>query len=150
MLVFGLFAAQILAQNPALSSTVDGRRYKFNQLVELIMLKIIIICFIGLLSTQCHAGYLGSTTAIKMYGAGNIHFGVENGSKSNTCDNYGRSFKFDATTEAGKNMLSILLSASLAGKKVDLWFTDSTTPGTDQTNGCVTSTMATLTSIGLS
>ena len=84
------------------------------------MLKVfiaLVLCF----SIQCHAAYLGGATPSKMYGAGTILFGVDNEDSTKVCDYWGRSFKFDATTASGKNMLSILLSATLAGKKVDIW-----------------------------
>ncbi len=113
------------------------------------MLKILVV-LIGIMSSQCYAGYLGSSSPSKLFGASNIKFSVDNEDTSNTCNYYGRSFAFDATTDAGKNMLSILLAATMSGKKIDIWFVDSKAPGTNHTNGCNGSTMAIVTSIGLS
>ena len=80
---------------------------------------------------------------------GSIKFGVNNADTTNTCSIYGRHFQFDATTEGGKNMLSILLAASMAGKKINVWYTASSAPGTNNTNGCNDSSIAVLTQIGL-
>ena len=67
----------------------------------------------------------------------------------NTCSLWGYHFRFDATTPGGKNMLSILLAAKLAGKRVNVWYTPSSAPGADQTSGCNLGTAAVLTTIGL-
>ncbi len=67
----------------------------------------------------------------------------------NTCSSWGYHFRFDATTPGGKNMLSILLAAKMANKRVNVWYTPSSAPGTDQASGCNAGTAAVLTSIGV-
>lgn len=69
----------------------------------------------------------------------------------NTCSYWGEYFFFDSTTLAGKNLLATLISAKLAGKKLDVWYAPpaDTYIGTDQASGCNVATMARLQSIGI-
>jgi len=83
-----------------------------------------------------------------MYGADFVELAVSV-PPANTCSLWGYHFRFDATTPGGKNMLSILLAAKIAGKRVDVWYTPSSAPGTDHTSGCNAGTAAVLTNIGL-
>lgn len=67
--------------------------------------------------------WIGSQTlGPRIYGGGWIKFGVTGGIPPYTCDFYGEQFVFDARTPEGKNMLSVLIAANLAGKKVDVWY----------------------------
>lgn len=102
-----------------------------------------------LCSGSATADYAGALTPKHMYGAGSIKFGADS-QPPGTCVYYNRIFKFDATSEAGKNMFAILLSAVASGKKVDVWYTPSDNPGTTQANGCSESNLATVTQLGLS
>lgn len=68
---------------------------------------------------------------------------------SNTCDNWSQHMKFDSTTDGGKNMLSVLIAAKLSERRLDLWYSASDAPGTNNTNGCTQSVMAVLTGVGL-
>ncbi|PCJ20483.1 MAG: hypothetical protein COB04_04310 [Gammaproteobacteria bacterium] len=72
------------------------------------------------------------------------------GTPSGTCDYYDGQVRFDTTTAAGKNMLSVILTARSTESKVDLWYTKSAAPGTDQSGGCRVHNMAVLTGIGFS
>jgi len=95
------------------------------------------------------AGYGGGE--IKRFyvsSGGTVHFGLVT-QLPNTCSSWGEHFKFDATTPGGKNMLSVVMSAKLANKTVNVWYTDSSAPGADQTNGCSGSAISTLTNIGI-
>ena len=105
-----------------------------------------IICLF--LSCTVNSAFLSNQEPLKIYGASTIRFGVDNPSVD-LCSYFQRHFTFDATTEGGKNMLSILLSAKMANRKVSLWYTSSTAPNTIETNGCTISAMAILTSIGI-
>ncbi|MDR6984488.1 hypothetical protein J2X32_003132 [Rheinheimera pacifica] len=66
-----------------------------------------------------------------------------------TCDNWTEHMKFDSTTDGGKNMLSVLIAAKLSERRLDLWYSASDAPGTNNTNGCTQSVMAVLTGVGL-
>ena len=101
-----------------------------------------------LLTVNAYAGYSGNHTISGFFGADTIKFGVDNRTTSDTCAYWGRHFKFDATTAAGKNILSILLAAKMANKKITVWYTASTAPGTTESNGCNPNTMATINEIG--
>ena len=100
------------------------------------------------LTAQVSADFVSGATNSKMYGAGGFKFAVDN-PPANTCNYHGRHFGFDATTDAGRNMLSILIAAHMSGKKVDIWFTPSVAPGTDKTSGCTPTTIARLDAVGL-
>lgn len=112
------------------------------------MYKLALVILFSLSSNLAVADYVGGSTISKLYGAKNMRFGVDNASTQNTCDYWGRQFIFDATSESGKNMFTIIIAANMAGKKVDIWFTPSLSPDTDQDSGCNGSTMAVVTSVG--
>ncbi len=108
-----------------------------------------IFCLLIILASfSSNAAYIGNQTPSMMFGAGTIKFGV-NGPPSDTCDYFSRQFKFDATTESGKNILSIQLAAMMSKKEIDIWYTPSTTPGTTKDNGCIVGTLATINEIGI-
>jgi hypothetical protein len=81
------------------------------------------------------------------FATGIVMFGLAT-SVPNTCLWYGTQLVFDATTVQGKMMYTLLLTAKATGKAVDVYYYQSSTPGTDQTNGCTTSTMAVVTDVG--
>lgn len=103
---------------------------------------------VALIPLASSAAYLGANEITAIYGAGTISLGVAS-PPNDTCNYYGYQFKFDATTEAGKNMLSMLLTAQQAGKTVQVWYTPSTNPGTDHNSGCTQAQMAVLTAVGI-
>jgi hypothetical protein len=113
------------------------------------MKTIIVIASLLFISTA-NAGYLGGKTPLYIYGSKGVAFGIaKQNLPKDLCSYWGRQFTFDATTESGKNMLSILLAAKMANKKIDIWYRASKAPGTSHTNGCKHSTMAVLTMIGI-
>lgn len=67
-----------------------------------------------------------------------------------TCDFWGRHWRFDATTKQGQAMHRVLLVAVSANKKVDVWYVSSPKQGTNHTNGCSPEFMAEVTALGLS
>ena len=95
-----------------------------------------------------NAAYIGNQTPAKLFGAASMHFGISS-PPADTCDYFGRHFTFDATTAGGKNMLSILVAATMAKKNIDIWYEVSTTPGTTEKNGCTYNTLAKINLIGL-
>ena len=99
-------------------------------------------------SISAKADYASAKKITTFYGSSSIEFAVDS-APSTTCSSWGYHFRFDATTDAGKNMLSILLAAKMADKQVNLWFEPSSVPGTNQENGCSSSTMAIVNAIGI-
>ena len=113
------------------------------------MKTIIVIASLLFISTA-NAGYLGGKTPLYIYGGKGVAFGIaKQNLPKDLCSYWGRQFTFDATTESGKNMLSILLAAKMANKKIDIWYRASKAPGTNHTNGCNGNSMAVLTMIGI-
>lgn len=100
------------------------------------MMKTIALLISLLCIPIANANYLGGKVPIYIYGNSNISFGIKNPPLNYVCSYYSRNFTFDATTEAGKNMLSILLAAKMANKKIDIWYQPSSKPGTTHKNGC--------------
>ena len=68
---------------------------------------------------------------------------------TDTCVYYLENFRFNANTTEGQAMHSLLITAKSNNKNITLWYNPSTTPGTNQTNGCTTSTLAVITGIGM-
>jgi hypothetical protein len=71
------------------------------------------------------------------------------GTAQNVCSSYNRHFQFSVTTNQGKLMLSMIIGAKLAGKKIAVWYTPSSVPGTNESTGCGDGTMAVLTQVSL-
>ena len=109
----------------------------------------VIALSIFVFSTAVMAEWTGNHTPSKIFGAKEIRFGVDNPPAGKVCDYFYRHFTFDATTEEGKNMLTILLAAEMSNRKLDIWYTLSTEPDTDNDSGCTPSTMAVVTSLGI-
>jgi len=65
-----------------------------------------------------------------------------------TCSYFSSQLIFDASTPHGKIMFAILLASKAMGKPIDIWYGDSTAPGTDETNGCNSGTMSVLNNVG--
>ena len=86
--------------------------------------------------------WAGGLKIDKMYGSGYIHISVDN-APSNTCDYYSWDFRFDATTDEGKNMFSMLLAAQMSDRPIEVWYTaSSAAEGATESNGCSKGTMA--------
>lgn len=111
-------------------------------------MKKLIFVILTLVSISSQAEHVGDQMTLGIYGGDQIRFGITN-PPADTCSYFGRHFVFDATTEKGKNMLSILLAAEMSGREVDVWYTPSTTPGTVNGAGCGQNTLAIVTAIGL-
>lgn len=109
---------------------------------------ILAFCFV-LGSLSASAGYQGQVKIKKMYGSTYISFGSSS-QPSGTCDYFGRYFRFNATTPAGQNLLSILIAAELANRDVDIWYTESLQLGTGQISGCTQEKMAVVYGVSLS
>ena len=68
---------------------------------------------------------------------------------ANTCSSWGEYFKFDHKTETGKAFLSMLLTAKSSAQQIQVWYTASTAPGTNQSNGCNSAAVSDVYIIGL-
>lgn len=101
------------------------------------------------LTSLAHAEY-GVGVIKRFYAAqdGRVYFGLVT-PLANTCSSFGEHFKFDASTPGGKNMLSTVIVAKMGEKTVNVWYTASLAPGTNETNGCNASTLSILTHIGI-
>lgn len=95
--------------------------------------------------------YVGAVTVarIRLDATTQVEFGVIGSQPANTCSDWGEYFVIDTSTASGKNFYNTLLIAKLTNKIVDLWYSSSTTPGKDQTNGCVRSSMSLITGISI-
>lgn len=114
------------------------------------MKKVAIMILFFCLSNSGFSDYLGSKTPGFLYGHQYVVFGINSPPSGTTCSYWGRQMRFDATTPSGKVMLTILMTAIASKRNVDLWYTPSSNPGTDQTNGCTEAGLATVTAIGIS
>lgn len=97
-------------------------------------------------ATQLFAGNL-SINRVRL-DSGNAYFRTTP-QPPETCSNWGEYIRFDPTTTAGKNFLSALLTAKASGKQIDVWYSPSSQPGTDQTNGCGAASISGLTGIAI-
>jgi len=107
----------------------------------------ILVCCLWF-STEASADYAPDREVTSIHGNDFVEFAVSV-PPGNTCSLWGYHFRFDATTPGGKNMLSILLAAKMANKRVNVWYTPSSAPGADQASGCNVGTAAILTTVGL-
>lgn len=112
------------------------------------LIKMILLSMVLTASFAVSASYIGGKTTYSVYGNDYISFGVDAPPTNSVCDYHGRQFRFNAKTDKGKNMFAMLMAAELANRKISVWYTNSTAPGTDESSGCTTSTMAVLTAIG--
>jgi len=114
------------------------------------MKKYILAGILFLISSSSFAGYLVPSPIIGIYISkeGVVRFNVQKAA-IDTCNYFDYRFAFDASTPGGKSMLSLLLSAKIANKNVNVWYDPSPTPGTTKDDGCTKSTLAQATHIGL-
>lgn len=106
--------------------------------------RIVLILLLLLVAQQAFAGgYAGGLDVRRVYvdHLGKVHFGTSS-QPANTCSNWGEYWIFDSNTKGGKQMLSVLLSAKLTYRKIDVWYEISSMPGTNQYTGCSDDAMA--------
>ncbi len=114
------------------------------------MEKIIFFIFSMFVTSEAFSGYADNLDLNRVYvNSGGLAILGTLVQPPGTCSFYGDYFQFDTKTEAGKSMLSMLLSAKMIKKKVIIWYNESTAPGTDQTSGCTGTTNAVVTAIGV-
>jgi|SRR5712671_2705196 len=114
------------------------------------MKKILLTCLFLLTTSECFANWVGGVELgdINVAPDGYVAVGLST-QPPGTCTNWSWYFRFDASTPGGKNMLATLMAAKVAGKTVNIWYSDSSSPGTNQTNGCNGSTMSVLQGISI-
>jgi hypothetical protein len=112
------------------------------KLCKKIALGIALVC---LSQAALSTSYSGNqkVTSIRNIGQKDVLVGFET-QPPGTCSNWGEYVIFDSTTTEGKALLSALFITVSAGSLIDIWYTDSTAPGTDQADGCGGSSMSTL------
>lgn len=93
--------------------------------------------------------YSGALSVARVRVDPNGAFVGTNTQPGSTCSNWGEYFRFDHLSPHGKSLLAILLTAKVAGKTVEIWYTASSAPGTNQTNGCYDTTISTLTGVSI-
>lgn len=113
------------------------------------MRKLIIALIVTLMPLFAHAEYgAGKVNRLYVSGTGTVYFGLDT-QLANTCSNWGEHFQFESATEGGKSKLSVLLSAKMSDSTLYVWYTPSSAPGSDQSNGCSYNAMAVADNVGL-
>lgn len=70
-------------------------------------------------------------------------------SPPSTCTNYYDHLHLDTTTQFGKQALTVILTAQTTNRQLYVWYSHSTAPGTNETNGCTLAASAKLTGVRL-
>lgn len=113
-------------------------------------MKKLILAFAGCtLSFNAFAG-LGTSklTFIRMFENDYVVF-AQTTQPTGTCSNFGAYFKFDPKTSDGKTFLAMLMTAKATGTAVSVWYTDSPTPGTNESNGCSSDNLSKVTGVAI-
>lgn len=116
-------------------------KFKLIAITTLILLSISKVCF---------AAYVANIEIGRIHTKSNgyVYFEIAGTPPADTCTWYRETFRFNGTSEAGKAMFSNLLASKASGSLIDIWYAPSSTPGTNQSNGCLESTIATVYGIG--
>ena len=109
----------------------------------------ILLVSIMLVSLGAYGDWAGNRKIEKIYSFDNGSIGIQFTSIGNmkVCRSWGLHLKFDGATDAGKNMLSLLLSAKISDRFVDVGYTSNTDPsivGKDETEGCDSNNLSVL------
>jgi hypothetical protein len=109
---------------------------------EMLLKKIIFI--LSILTFLCHPSYASAAfqrhastlTLQTVYVQDDWCYLAVSSDVTGTCLYYVFRFRFNVTTHNGKAMLGVLLMAKALNKTIEVWYNDSSVPGTNQTNGC--------------
>jgi hypothetical protein len=113
------------------------------------MAKLFTVMGLWLIATPSYAGWgQGQINRFYVDSNGSVYFGLT-APLDATCSYFSDHFRFDASTPTGKNMLAVLTAAKVSGAQVQVWYSDSIAPGTEQSNGCDPNTMAVANAIGI-
>lgn len=96
-----------------------------------------------------HAEYAGNVEVRRVRLDGTTAWVGVGPQAAGTCSNWGEHLKFDHTTAAGKNFLSTILTAKAMGGRIDVWYTLSSAPDTDQSNGCGSAATSVLSGVAI-
>jgi len=143
---------------PDVQSASRGRANdKFHlKLLRIVSMKSLNVCIAPFLfiafSCQAFADYAINLSVDRYYvtSAGDVYFGTTP-KPNNTCSNWGEYFRFNTSSVGGKNMLATLMSAKITGKKIIVWYipVSGAYVDTNQSTGCTSGRMSTLTSVGI-
>jgi len=93
------------------------------------------------------ATYVGGVAIERIWGGTSIVITPDK-APADTCSAYGARFSFDSTTPRGNTLRALLLAAYMGNKKIDIWYTPSSAPGKNETNGCDEGSIAIVHDIG--
>lgn len=88
-----------------------------------------ILAIISLNAFATDNSVTGATVTVISVRANNAFFSVTDVTPANVCNHYGYDFNLDISTPGGKNLYTALLTAKLTGGKINMVYTESTTPG---------------------
>ncbi|MEM7763890.1 MAG: hypothetical protein AAF290_07385 [Pseudomonadota bacterium] len=71
------------------------------------------------------------------------------GAGAGTCSSWNYEFRLPNTSTQYEDILATVIAAHISKVDTTVWYTDSTAPGTTQTNGCTESSMAVITALGM-
>jgi hypothetical protein len=80
---------------------------------------------------------------------GRVLFGVDPVPLTTTCSFFGDQFFIDISTSNGAKMLAVVLFAKAQGGAIHVWYQKSSSPGTNETNGCNYGAMSRVAMIGV-
>ena len=100
-------------------------------------------------SLNVSAAYVANKAIGRFYISGGYVYVTIVSAPVDTCIYYLENFRFNANTTEGQAMHSLLITAKSNTKNISLWYNPSTAPGTNQSNGCTTATLAVITGIGM-
>jgi hypothetical protein len=117
------------------------------------MKKCVILVLLFASVGEVFAGGVGGVQVgrIRVHDNGNALINVTGHQPPGTCSNWGEYFMFNHTTDAGKSLLSTLLSARMAGKSVFIWYTDSAYAGNTEASSppCDETNLAVITGVAI-
>ena len=113
-------------------------------------LRLPLIAVVGFCAaTSASASYYGPQSVDRMRVHQNHAMLRVSGSPPVVCTNYSDQFLIDTSVDYGKQVMAVVLAAQLSGRRIIVWYNDSTAPGTTEANGCTGSAMAKITGVQL-
>lgn len=111
----------------------------------------VVASLLAVLSAPVYADWMPSLEVADLTATvgGEVYVGFKS-QPTNSCLYWSWHVKFDGTTAAGKNLMAVFLTAKTTVRKVNMWYYNTTAPGTNHTNGCNTATMARVDMVTLS
>lgn len=107
---------------------------------QLAGIALVLMCGTSLAATSYTAGL----TVTRIWLSGANAYVYTDPQPADTCSYWGAYLVFDHTTQIGRSYLSTLLVAKTSGSVIDAWYSFSSSPGSNQTNGCDSAAVSTL------